>query len=110
MDILKECDLSFQKLFGTDYVISAQKADSIIHVTVVFTAKQFFHLIGLNKLIDIPVLNNPSKQNVFERILNGNVTYNTIKNSAFIESVNERMKYFFQIESLLIDLHFKCNI
>lgn len=100
MDILRDCALNFQKLFGVDYQITAVKEQKEISVVVYFSEEHFHHLIGLNKLRDIEGLQGNRTQ-VFTNILNGKLTYDDIRNSAFIETVNERIKYFTQLESLL---------
>ncbi|MVB10142.1 phage-Barnase-EndoU-ColicinE5/D-RelE like nuclease4 [Caprobacter fermentans] len=101
MDLLQASAVAFQKLTGSDYVITARKREHTIRVSVFFETGHFFHLIGLSKLRDIPVLNNKNKGNVFQRILNGEITYDTISKSAFFEAIRDRIYYFSELETLL---------
>ncbi len=45
MGILKECALSFQKLFGIDYQITAVKGQKEICVQIYFSEEHFHHLM-----------------------------------------------------------------
>lgn len=101
MDLLQASAIAFQELTGSDYVITARKKDHTIRVSVFFETGQFFHLIGLSKLRDLPVLNNRNKGNVFQRILNGEITYDTVRKSTFFESIRDRIYYFSELETLL---------
>lgn len=100
MDLLKESALAFQRLIGSDYIITAQKGEKRICLTIYFERSQYLHLIGLNKLSDIPIFKGNSRS-VFQNILDGKITYETIRQSAFFESIRERILFFPEIESLL---------
>lgn len=106
MDILQECAIAFEKLFRTDYVITAGHRGKLLKITIVFQAEQFYHLVGLQKLIDLPQVGRAkNKSSLFRNIKIGKLTYDTIKSSIHIEEVNQRIKYFHRIENLL-----NCNI
>ncbi len=101
MDLLKESALTFQRLVGSDYFITAQRGQAVIHLTIYFEQGQFVHLVGLSKLIDLPNLSGRSKQSLFHSILNDEITYESIRKSAFFDLISERIHCFPQIESLL---------
>lgn len=64
-----------------------------------FAPKNFCHLIGLHKLKDIVLPQN--KNTLFNRILNGKITLNTIQKSKFFSKVDSRIKLFPEIKKLL---------
>jgi len=101
MDILKECALSFQRLFGNDYIFTAAKNTHTINFRVYFESGQFPHLLGLNKLRDTPEILSQRKSSIFESILADKITYDTIKGSSFIDEISGRIQYFSQISTLL---------
>lgn len=101
LDKLIECALLYKQLIGTDYVISAQKSNNVIKVITYFSEANFFHLLGIQKLVDVPELKTLNKANVFEMIISGKITYDTISSSVFIESVDERIQYFSKLHELL---------
>lgn len=102
MDTLQGCAITFEKLFKTDYVITAGHKKKLWKITIVFQMDQFCHLIGLQKLIDLPQVSRAkNKVSLFHNIKSGELTYDAIKSSIYIEEVNQRMKYFQRIEGLL---------
>ncbi len=102
MDILQECAVSFEKLFHKNYVITAGRKGKLVTITIIFQAEHFHHLIGLHKLIDLPQISKAkNKTIIFHNVKSAKITYDEIKSSIYIEEVDQRMKYFTNIENLL---------
>ena len=105
MDKLRECALSYEKLFNFNYKIKAAKNGKVLDLTIFFLAEHFYHLIGLQKLADVPLLSNKkiSKKSLFHDIIQGKLTYEDIKDSYYIKELDARVLYFHEMESLIFN-------
>ncbi len=101
-DKLKKCAISYEKLLNKEYIITAKKKKVTLEITLYFRKEHFFHLVGLNKLTDIQVLRN-NKTKIFEKILNGKITYEIIKKSVHFNDMAECLEYFPSLENILDD-------
>lgn len=89
MDKLKECALAFEKLFNIQYKIKLGRKGKITELLLTFDKKDFHHLIGLHKLIDLPYLKK-DRGKIFDAIVNEEITYEKISKSEFFEKDEER--------------------
>lgn len=99
---LKQSALAFEKLLNTEYKIVAAKKKKISEIVLFFKKEHFFHLIGLNKLVDLQVLRN-NKEKIFNDILSEKITYSEISKSLHFSEMSDRLKYFSSLENILDD-------
>lgn len=100
MDKLLHCANEFGKLLNKDYLFTFSNGQNI---TLYFKPKHFSHLAGLHKITDIKALKTTNGTNIYNQIINGNITYETISSSAKIEEVEGRLNNFYDIDILLFD-------
>ena len=93
------------------YEIKFGRKGQIYSFVIDFQKQDFFHLICLQKLIDMRFLKR-SAEYIFNSFLKGNLTYSMLKRSEYFEELGYRFEYFYLLESILDDneLVFKCNI
>lgn len=118
IDKLKLCAIEFQKLFNIHYKIILGRKGKETELILTFEKKEFFHLIGLQKLTDLPYLRTNSEK-IFDSIMNGTITYDNIRKSNFFQEneknnmhgIEERIDYFVNIEKIFDsnNLVFKFN-
>lgn len=82
MDKLKECALAYQNLLFTKYKIILGRKNKLSEILLCFDKKEFFHMIGLQKLIDLPYLKK-DRGKIFDMIISGKITYSDIAKSSF---------------------------
>lgn len=100
MDALKQCACAYEKLLDYEYEIVAGSKKTLLEMTLFFSKEQLMHLIGLHKLTDIQ-LQRYNKEKLYEMIINGELTYEYIQKSSFFSEIEERIKYFPILESVL---------
>ena len=93
MDKLKECAISFSKLFDTEYHVIAGKKGKRIKPVLFFGKEHFYHLIGLHKLNDIQKARG-DKRKIYDSIIADNLTYEDISRSIFFPEISNRFAYF----------------
>lgn len=102
MDILQSSANLFKDLFNKDYIITAGRKQKLLEITLFFAEEHFHHLIGLQKLLDMPQISKAkSKSSIFKSILLGEITYEKIAASEYIQEVDNRLKYISRINNLL---------
>lgn len=100
MDKLQKCAVSFMNLFGKEYHIIAGSKNKLIQLDLVFEKKHFYHLVGLEKLSDIQkIRGNVCK--IFDKIIQGKITYEDIEKSVFFNEMYSRLDYFDILEKIL---------
>lgn len=100
MDKLKEAALLFQKLLGVKYKIILGKKGKLTEFYIDFNKEDFFHLIGLQYLKDLPQLKK-NRAFIFDKILSDNITENQISKSCFYTDIEQRISDFLLFEELL---------
>jgi len=100
MDRLKECALSFSKLFNIEYHILVGRKGKLFEINLHFHKEHFHHLIGLHKVNDIKNARG-NKVKVFDRILNNDLTYNDISKSNNFHKISDRFENFTCIENMI---------
>lgn len=108
MDDLKAAAMCFNNLLNTKYRIILGKRGRLTEFNITFQKEDFFHLIGLQYLKDLPILKRSSTI-IFDKILSDDISLTTIKKSQFYDSVQQRICDFKLFETLLDnnDLIFK---
>lgn len=102
MDKLLEAATFYkQNLLNRKFHLIAGKTQQVIEFDIVFAAGNFKHLLGLQKLSDIPVTQYSNPTPLFRDILNGSVTYNEIAQSKYIAEVEPRLNNFQDIKEAL---------
>ena len=100
MDKLLECAKAFEKLLDTEYKILIAHKKNQIELKISFTAIDFHHLMGLGKLKDIRI-HRENRTDVFNKILNGKISYENIKNSHYIQEIENRFEPLSHLEAML---------
>ncbi|MBD5461904.1 MAG: hypothetical protein HDR24_02415 [Lachnospiraceae bacterium] len=100
MDLLMKCASSFQKLTGYEYRFTLGRKGMLNKITLGFSDTDFHHLAGLHKLKDIHVA-RANRDIVFQRILNGDITYDKLLKSQFLPTIQSRLNALPNLESLL---------
>lgn len=118
MDRLKECAVIFSGLFDIKYILKLGRKNVLTEIELVFDKKDFYHLIGLQKLIDLGNLKK-DRGIIFDEIMREHITYEMIQSSAYfrenqaknIIGIEKRIDAFIFFEKLLDSPHsvFKYN-
>lgn len=111
MDKLQQRAIAFRQLMNYQYVIKLGRKGQIYSFVIDFQKQDFFHLIGLQKLIDLRFLKR-SAEYIFNSCLKGKLTYSMLEKSEYFDELGYRFEYFHLLENILDDndLIFKCNI
>ena len=102
MNSLQTLATFFTQFFRKEYVVKAGRKGKTLELKLIFKAEHFHHLIGLQKLTDLP--NICKDRQSFHKIINGVLTYDSIKSSKFISEVDERIRNFTQIGNIVGNL------
>lgn len=96
----------FYNMLNKKYIMKLSHKKNIIEIILDFKMEDYFHLVGLQYLTDIRF--NKSYRQVFRQVLNGEITDDFLRKSAFYRQVEnnyviveERIKAFQKIELLL---------
>ncbi len=71
-------------------LISRKKEERSIEL--LFLPYHFYHLAGLHKLIDLPLLKR-NAENIYREILSKKITYSDIAKSKYISEMSDRLIY-----------------
>lgn len=77
MDLLLQRALAFEKITYYKYKYTMARRGKQYIFEIDFRKSDFHHLIGLKKLIDIEAVDD-DREIVFDRILNGEITHDTL--------------------------------
>ena len=95
MDKLKSAAQFYNDNFlNRKFRLKAGKNKQEIEFDIVFAASNFKHLIGLNKLTDLPIISESSSAVNFRQILNNELTYDYITQSKYFSEVEQRIEHF----------------
>ena len=100
MKDIKDCAEFYSSLLNKEFVFTLE---TDIKFKLVFSKKNFHHLLGLGKLTDIAELNlnNNYADIIFGKILNGTISPEKISNSPNYFKIENRIKHFEQIVDML---------
>ena len=105
------CASNFKKLMDYEYYFSIGRKGKLKEITLGFSDTDFHHLAGLHKLKDIHIA-RANRSNLFQQILDGRITYNTLTKSQFLPEIQSRLETLPKLESLLDEnqLIFRYNV
>jgi hypothetical protein len=86
MDLLFECVKSFEELLNIEYNITIGRKGKSANLCIEFKKIDFHHLMGLGKLKDLRIASQ-NRENVFDEILAGKITYEIISKSRYIQQI-----------------------
>ena len=98
MENILECAKLYEKLINKDYVFTVEND---IKFTIHFTAENFYHLLGLEKLTDVVQLKNKQPARVYKQILSETIKSGTIQKSNLYHLIENRIKNFEHIKDFL---------
>lgn len=78
----------------------AGKRGKTLEFDIVFVTENFKHLLGLHKLIDLPLMGRNSEI-IYRQILNGKTTLSDIEKSGFYNEIKPRLDNFIRIKTTL---------
>lgn len=100
MDKLHTCAKAFEKLLNIQYRIIIGRKGKSAELRIVFSKWDFHHLSGLGKLKDLRIAKK-NREIVFNEILNGQTTYQSICISRYLPLIENRFAPLTCIEQLL---------
>lgn len=102
MDLLLQRALDFEKITHYKYKYIMGKRGKLYIFEIDFRKADFHHLIGLRKLTDIEAVNG-ERETVFNKILNGEITYDMLKQSSFFQRIHRRFDLFANFTKIFND-------
>ncbi len=107
MKDIKECAKLYKTLLNKDYIFTLEQG---IKFKLFFKMGNFHHLLGLGKLKDIENLNlkRNKAEDIYKKILKGDIKPDLIEKSSFYQLIKDRIENFQGITDLL-DAN-KCKI
>lgn len=103
MNTISDCAKLYQTLLKKEYKFTLENN---INFSIYFSATNFYHLLGLEKLRDIEQFKGKKPNLIYNQILNGRITDNIVFNSKYYYLIENRIKNF---ETLLDLLNFEKN-
>lgn len=105
VDILKNTALKYNRLLNIRYCFKVAKKSTLHEINLVFKSYYFYHLIGMQYLDDLS-FGTTSKERIYKKILNDQITLNDLKKSVhYTDDIEERIKYFSKLEEILDNDH-----
>ena len=100
-DLLYQAVKFYQdNLVGRKFEIVAGKKNNKSIQIISFELERFYHLLGLHKLKDIPLIQRPARK-VYHEILKGKITYNDIAHSEHLQEMEDRLIYHQELLNVL---------
>jgi len=100
MDLLLKCARVFKHLLGYQYHFVLGRKGVKREILLGFNETDFHHLVGIHKLRDLQIARGNRKK-VFNDILSGLITYQTIQKSSYADECISRLSTFQYIEEFL---------
>ena len=100
MDKLFACAQTFASLIDAEYRILIAHKNNQVELKITFNPIDFHHLMGLGKLKDLRI-HRDNRTDVFKKILSGKITYDTIRQSKYIQEIENRFEPLSHLEELL---------
>ena len=101
MNMLMETAKEYAKLFDKDYIYTLETGTVL---QVYFIPGFFYHLMGLQKLMDIPAVRKGSRNSayyIFRSIMSGTITLGNIQKSKYFNEIENRLRHFSQINKMV---------
>lgn len=106
-DILYDCAKAYKKLLDYEYVIKVQENKIIKDITITFDVSSFKHLLGIHKLIDMPLYANMASGTFYNNVLNGSICFSDISKSVYFNTPlihSEQSKVDYYITDRILEL------
>lgn len=100
-DKIEDRVILYNQLLNKTYKFYLGKKGKIKIIELIFTEYEFSHLIGLHYLEDKEELSSNNTIDTYNKILNKEITYDTIKESAYFSKIQNRFEQFIYFEELL---------
>ena len=101
MDLLQQCALEFNHLISYQYHIIIGRKRKILEFTLSFDRADFHHLAGLHKLRDNVRFQTGKRSDIMKAILDGQLTFSHVQQSAFYDEMKLRLLPLTQLEQFL---------
>lgn len=98
MNTISECAKLYETILKKEYIFTIENN---IKISIYFSASNFYHLLGLEKLSDITQLKNKKPNQIYKQILNGRITDTLVSNSKYYHLIESRVKNFETLLDLL---------
>lgn len=99
MDNLFICAQAFEQLLNIQYHIFIGRKGISTELYIGFSKLDFHHLAGLGKLKDLRIASQ-NRISVFDDILTGRITYETISKSRYLHLIEQRFQPLAHLETL----------
>ena len=98
MNTINECAEYYATLLNKNYhFILEDKTEFVLF----FQKRNFYHLLGLEKLKDVEQLVSSNPVVVFDKIVSGKITQENLQKSSFYPKISDRIKYFQDLQNML---------
>lgn len=102
MDPLQMIARQYQFIMHKQYYFEIAKKQNMYGFILTFEKGDFFHLAGLHKLKDVTELQvERNKAVIFEKILDGSLSYEQVRNSIFYCDIEKRLFHLGNLQELL---------
>ncbi len=103
MDEIQKAARAFERLLNlnTSYKIIAGKKGKLYTVNLFFEKSNFFHLAGLHYLKDLPDVIKSKREDVFDNIINGQITDNYLSKSTEYVKIKDRITSLSNLEGII---------
>ena len=98
MDNILECANMYKTLLEKEYVFTLEND---IKFSIYFSTSNFYHLLGLEKLIDVIQFNGKKPNQIYKQILNGKISNAIVERSKYYHKIRTRIENFEKILDLL---------
>ena len=111
IDLLFQSAKQYEKLLDIFYNIEIGRKGVVWKFSITFSKSDFHHIAGLHKLRDVFEAQRGFREDLFNKIINGQITQNDIEISDFYDEIKSRLFYLCYLEKILDDEHliFKYN-
>jgi len=111
MELLLQCAENYEKLLNIAYRFIIARKGVKREFTLTFQKSDFHHIAGLHKLADARQVLRNTRESIFDKILNGDITQKLIEKSDFYSQMSARLEHLFRLEEILDSEHliFKYN-
>ncbi|WP_159649099.1 PBECR4 domain-containing protein [Erysipelothrix aquatica] len=99
--MIEKCVRSYDKMTTNVYRFDLIKKKSRRKLNIVFNDSEFFHLTGLHYLRDIKNSLNGKRSKIFEKLKNGEIDFDIIRNSAYYEDIESRVLLCLNLDKIL---------
>lgn len=97
---IRECAAVFDQLRDVEYEVAVGKKNKMHEFKVTFKESDFHHLAGLQKLSDNSMLHSGRRDQILARILDGDITDDVLRRSAFYDEIETRLWVLQNIETI----------